>query len=49
MARMVGANEARPCGVSSCSVILRWKLSMFTPLNERAYPLVGSVWFVPEA
>ena len=49
MVTMVPANDCKPCCVSVWNVILRIKLSMFTPLYERAQPLVGRVWLVPEA
>ena len=41
--------RCNPAGEISWKVILRMKLSRFTPLHERAQPYVGSVWFVPEA
>ena len=49
IAVMVGARPCKPSREISCKVILRRKLSRFTPLNDRAQPLVGRVWFVPEA
>ena len=43
MVTMVPANDCKPCCVSVWNVILRIKLSMFTPLYERAQPLVYPV------
>jgi pyruvate dehydrogenase E1 component beta subunit len=45
----IGPSLRSPAGVTSCEVMCFWKESVLTPLNCRAYPFVGSVWFVPEA
>ena len=45
----MGPRTFRPSAVTSCEVMCFWKESVLTPLNWRAYPLVGSVWFVPDA
>ena len=43
MAVIAGASASSPSRVSSWNVILRMKLSTFTPLQARAQPPVGSV------
>ena len=44
-----GPRFCRPADVSSCDVMCFWNESVLTPLNWRAYPFVGRVWFVPDA
>lgn len=44
-----GPSFLSPSAVTSCEVMCFWKDCVLTPLNWRAYPLVGNVWFVPEA